>query len=64
MQCLRHFTLIIHIILAGARKDLRNGEGKLPYEMAAKYPEAAKLLKVTVTPAHFSTDYGDEEDSD
>ena len=32
--------------------------------MAAKNPEAAKQLKVTVMPAQFSADYGDEEDSD
>ncbi len=48
----------------GARKDVRNAEGKLPYDMAAKYPDAAKQLKVTVMPAQYSADYGDEEDSD
>ena len=46
----------------GAIKDLRNEEGKLPYDMAGRNPDAAKQLKVI--PAQYSADYGDEEDSD
>ena len=50
--------------LVGARKDLKNEENKLPYDMAAKYPEAQAQLKVTSLPPQYSADYGDEEDSD
>ena len=56
--------LSFRLHITGARKDLRNEEGKLPYDMAVKYPEAAKQLKVTVVPPQYSADYGDEEDSD
>lgn len=62
------FVSIVSVLLviysAGAKKDFRNSEGKLPYDLAAKFPDAAKQLKVTLIPAQFSADYGDEEDSD
>ena len=32
------------IIIIGARKDLRNNEKQLPYDLSAKNPEVGRLL--------------------
>lgn len=37
-------NIIIIIIITGARKDLRNNEKQLPYDLSAKNPEVGRLL--------------------
>ena len=58
-----HSEAVEILIEKGARADLRNKDGKTPYQLA-KDPKSAAILKLTVQPGVYEEDYGEEEDSD
>ncbi|XP_013405121.1 osteoclast-stimulating factor 1-like [Lingula anatina] len=58
-----HPDAVTLLLEKNARADIKNNDGKKPYELA-KDPETAALLKHAIIPRTFSTDYGDEDDSD
>jgi ankyrin repeat protein len=57
-----HATIVGMLLEKGARKDIRNNEKQLPYDLSAKNPEVGRLLM------HHSEvggeEYGEEGDSD
>ncbi|XP_045156525.1 osteoclast-stimulating factor 1-like [Mercenaria mercenaria] len=59
-----HADAVDLLLEKGAQVNIRNKDGKLPYELAKDPDTAGKLRLAAGMPRALSGDYGDEEDSD